>query len=67
MTATSDIDDRAKSWALPLSEAELRAWDALPREEQVGQLRALLQSEACQTISTRSFDEIVDAARKRPA
>ena len=62
MSAKLDTLDSATSWASP-TDAEIRDWEALPRDEQIERLRAHFGSPECNTMSARSFSEIVAAAR----
>jgi len=65
MSAASDVDYQLASWALPLGADERAIWDALPRDEQVRRMRELFGSNECQTVSTKTFDEIIAYARER--
>lgn len=63
---TSDvaaIDDVTPS-ATP-AEADIRTWDALPRDEQLRRLRAALAGADCSTATTASMSEILAEARGR--
>jgi hypothetical protein len=62
--ATETRTDAVPS-ALPPTEAELAAWNALTRDEQIARYRAVLTSPPCQTVTTASMDDIRDAARQR--
>jgi hypothetical protein len=53
--------------ALPPTEAELAAWNALTRDEQVEHYRELLQSPECNTFTDDTPEEILAAARERVA
>ena len=46
-------------------EAEVAAWNALPRDEQVRRYRDLLASPACCTIINDNMSDILAAARAR--
>jgi hypothetical protein len=48
-------------------EAEIAAWNALPRDEQVRRYRDLFASPACHTITNDSMSDILAAARQRVA
>jgi hypothetical protein len=48
-------------------EAEVAAWNALPRDEQVRRYRELLASPDCRTIIDDSMSDILAAARQRAA
>ena len=54
--------DTANSWAVPTGE-DIRAWEALARDEQLAQLQALFDSRECNEVSRLSYSEIVAAAR----
>ena len=62
MTAKLKTLDTAASWSTPTDD-EIRAWEALPREEQLAQLRALFDSSECNEASRLTFAEIIAAAR----
>jgi hypothetical protein len=48
-------------------EAEVAAWNALPRDEQVRRYRELLASPACRTIIDDSMSDILAVAQERVA
>ena len=48
-------------------EAEVAAWDALPRDEQVRRYREALAHPACDAITDDSMSDILAAARRRVA
>ena len=48
-----------------LSEEHARAWEALPRDEQLRRLRAALSHPDCGTIGATTMSDILDEARKR--
>ena len=52
------------SWAVP-TEADVSDWEALSRDEQVAHMRALFNSPECNTLSPRSFAEIIAEARRK--
>jgi hypothetical protein len=56
--------DRVLPSATP-SEADVRAWEALPREEQLRLLRASLANPDCTTVSPATMSDILAEARKR--
>lgn len=56
--------DRVLPSATP-SEEDVRAWDALPREEQLQLLRAVLTHPDCSTVSAATMSEILAEARRR--
>jgi hypothetical protein len=43
----------------------VRAWEALPREEQLRLLRAALTHPDCSTVSSATMSEILAEARRR--
>jgi hypothetical protein len=47
------------------TEEEIRAWQALPRDEQLRRLRAALTHPDCTAVTTASMDEILAEARAR--
>jgi hypothetical protein len=50
-----------------VSEAELAAWNALPRDEQVRRYRAVFADAACRQVTNDSLEDILAAARQRVA
>jgi uncharacterized protein YbaP (TraB family) len=64
MSDKIDALDRVALAASP-SEEELRAWEALPRDEQLRRLRASLTHPDCATPTTDTMREILDEARAR--
>ena len=48
-------------------EAEIAAWNALPRDEQVRRYQEALAHPACDTITDDSMSDILAAARLRVA
>jgi len=64
MTAKSNLLETAVSWAAP-TEEEIRAWESLPRDQQLAQLRALFDEPASNVMSKRSYGEIIAAARQK--
>ncbi len=63
---TSDVAaiDDVRPSATP-TEADIRAWNALPRDEQLRRLRAALGHADCQAASTATMSEILTEARAR--
>jgi len=63
---TSDLTaiDDVRPSATP-TEADVRAWDALPRDEQLRRLRAALGHADCQAASSATMSEILTEARAR--
>jgi len=56
--------DRVFPSATP-SEEDVRAWGALPREEQLRLLRAALTHPDCSTVTAATMNEILTEARRR--
>jgi hypothetical protein len=50
--------------AMP-TEEDVRAWEALPREEQLRRLRAALSHPDCAIVSAATMKDVLDEARKR--
>jgi hypothetical protein len=67
MADTRDLDTLAVPSPLPPTEAELAAWNALTREQQIDRYRAYLAAPECQTFTTDTPDEILAAARAKVA
>ena len=67
MRETHDLDIAAAPSALPPTEAELAAWNALTREEQVSRFREYLTHTDCGTFTEATPDEILAAAREQVA
>lgn len=53
--------------ALPPTAAELAAWHALPRDEQIARTRDALLAPEAGRVSEASMDDVLIAARKRVA
>jgi hypothetical protein len=66
MSQTTDKLTRVMPSATP-TEAELAAWDALPRDEQIRRYQEMLKHPDCNTFTTDSADDILAAARQRVA
>jgi hypothetical protein len=64
MSDKTDTLDRVVPSATP-TEEDLRAWEALPREEQLRRLRAALSDADCATVSAATVKDVLDEARKR--
>lgn len=58
---------RAMPAPLPPTEAELEAWSALTREEQVARYREHLSHPDCDRVSDATAAEILEEARARAA
>jgi hypothetical protein len=61
----NDTKTRAMPSPLPPTEAELAAWNALTRDEQIQRYREYLQHPDCQRISDATMDDILAEARRR--
>jgi hypothetical protein len=66
MSKTSDKLTRVMPSATP-TEAEVAAWNALPRDEQVRRYQELFKHPDCNNFTTDTPDEILAAARQRVA
>ena len=64
MTNVLDLHPDVMPSATP-SEAELAAWEALPRDEQLRRMRAFFDDPACSKVSPNSMDDILRRARAR--
>ncbi len=53
--------------ALPPSEAELAAWNALTRDEQISSYREALSHPDCDLVSSATMADILTEARARVA
>jgi len=67
MANPTDTTNRTIPTALPPTEAELAAWNALSRDQQVARYRAYFADPACQTVTDESMADIREAARRRLA
>jgi hypothetical protein len=67
MPNTIDNTTRTTPSALAPTEAELAAWHALSRDEQVARYRAYFTDPACQTITADTMGDVREAARRRLA
>jgi hypothetical protein len=47
------------------TEQDVRAWEGLPREEQLRRLRAALSHPDCAIVSGATVKDVLDEARKR--
>lgn len=47
------------------SEEDIRAWEALTRDEQLRRFRMLFASEECTTVTNSTMEEILIEARRR--
>ena len=63
----TDVKTRAKPSHLAPTEAELEAWNALTRDEQLARYRESLADPDCDRISGASMAEILAEARERVA
>jgi hypothetical protein len=66
MSQTKDNLTRVMPSATP-TEAEIEAWAALPRDEQVRRYQEMFKHPDCNTFTTETPDDILAAARKRVA
>ncbi len=66
MPQTTDKVTHVMPSATP-TEAEIAAWAALPRDEQVRRYQELFQHSDCNTFTTDTPDDILAAARQRVA
>jgi hypothetical protein len=66
MSKTTDKPTRVMPSATP-TEAELAAWAALPRDEQVRRYQEALAHPDCSTPTDDSMSDILAAARQRVA
>ena len=66
MSQTKDNLTRTMPSATP-TEAEIEAWIALPRDEQVRRYQEMFKHPDCNTFTADTPDEILAAARKRVA
>ena len=64
MSKTTDKLTRVMPSAMP-TEAELAAWNALSRDEQVRRYQELFKHPDCNNFTTDTPDEILAAARQR--
>ena len=64
MSAEIDSLRRLLPTATPI-EADLRAWEALPRDEQLRLLRIALAHPDCGTVTAATMSDILAEARKR--
>jgi hypothetical protein len=66
MSQTTDKPTRVMPSAAP-TDAELAAWAALPRDEQLRRYQELFRHRDCHTFTTDPPDDILVAARQRVA
>jgi hypothetical protein len=66
MSQMTDKLTRVMPSATP-TEAELAAWDALPRDEQIRRYQEMLRHPDCNNFTMDSADDILAAARQRVA
>ena len=67
MTEASELEVMTMPSALPPSEAELAAWHALSREEQLARYRQALQHPSRRRISDATMVDLLTKARRRVA
>jgi hypothetical protein len=61
------LKKRAMPSPLPPTEAELAAWNALTRDEQIARYREYLAQPDCDRISDATMSDILAKARERVA
>jgi hypothetical protein len=66
MSRTTEKTTRVMPSATP-TEAELEAWAALPRDEQVRRYQEMFKHPDCNNFTTDTPDDILAAARQRVA
>jgi len=64
MSSKTNTLDQAVPSATP-TEEDVRAWEALPRDEQLRRLRAALGHPDCGTATTATMSEVLGEARAR--
>jgi hypothetical protein len=64
MSSKLDSPDRVVPSATP-NEDDIRAWEALPRDEQLRRLRESLTHPDCSTAVSDTMSEILELARAR--
>jgi len=64
MSDKIDTLDQVIPSAMP-TEEDVRAWEALPREEQLRRLRAALSHPDCAIVSVATMKDVLDEARRR--
>ena len=62
MTKTADQASQVLPSAIP-SDADLSAWQVLPRDEQLRRLRAKLTHPDCHVVSTANMSDILGRAQ----
>jgi hypothetical protein len=67
MTAAKTTQKKILLSAFPPTEAELAAWNALTRDEQIEHYRELLRGSECNTFTDETPEQILAAARERVA
>lgn len=63
----ADTKTRAMPSPLPPTEAELAAWNALTRDEQIARYREYLADPDCHRLTGSTVATILDRARERVA
>ena len=64
MTRLDKDRDESRAWAAP-TEQDIRAWESLPRDEQLRRLQELLSRPESNDISELSFDDVIARAKSR--
>jgi hypothetical protein len=67
MPSMTEITTRPLLSALPPTEAELAAWHALSREEQLARYREALQAADAGRVSEATMGDVLAAARQKVA
>ena len=67
MADTHDPEVRTAPSPLPPTEAELTAWQALSRDEQLTRYRQALHQADCDRISGATMNDVLAAARQTSA
>jgi hypothetical protein len=63
----TDTKLRAMPSPLPPTEAELEAWNALTRDEQIARYREYLSHADCERVSSATMADVLAEARERVA
>jgi hypothetical protein len=63
----TDTKLRAMPSPLPPTEAELEAWNALTRDEQIARYREYLSHPDCERVSSATMADVLAEARERVA
>ena len=63
----TDTKTRATPSPLPPTEAELEAWNALTRDEQIARYREYLSHPDCERVSSATMADVLAEGRERAA